>query len=752
VCAEVLRIEAGEIISQRLGEGGGPAVRDEHARATGNHRLPHAAGVDSDHRSAGRLGLDSSDAELLDARHHKRSGLGVQARELVVGDSTQEVSLASVPGLQPPELGPRADHLYRPAGSGRRLDCHLGALVAQEFADKQDIVGGLPHAEPPDVDRRVHDDGVPPPEAPDPLPRELTVGDVLINLERRAAVESPLAAQKQLKDGSRETGRFGERVLPVVPGVSERRMAVANVPRPLRLPHSVCEGAATRDNALETVQVQTPRRGGKQRQGSTEVLLADAKALQRGGRHGPVDKAPVRTRLVVEQGCNWGVGPNVADRGEGALGTPHDQEIVVNEDEVGHGGDAAYVRPGRPRAGSRAAGSVELGARVLRMSHSSRRLTLFVAHASALLTDHEPHGDGLLALNFLRRLAERGHELDVAVQDVAIKGRLPANLRLHRVMGGGDLGPTRRLRYAIRVRRLHRQLVRSHPYDLIHQLNPVDVGLTALLAPGPVPLVLGPYPAPWPAAARPRRGPAWIPFTALRAGLQCLEQRRAQAILVFVPAGAANVRSRRARGRIAVVPPGIDLDVFRPARTGERPERPSVLFLAALERRKGVDILLDAFEVVARSRPDVQLRLAGSGSLEHEIRSRAGREPLAGRVAVLGQVAREEVPTLLRSSTLLCLPSLGEPLGMSALEALASGLPVVATNTGGLADLVPDGGGRKVPAGDAEALARALDELLGLGPEEGAALAARNRAVAESYSWEAAVDRIEEVYASVVRR
>jgi glycosyltransferase involved in cell wall biosynthesis len=386
------------------------------------------------------------------------------------------------------------------------------------------------------------------------------------------------------------------------------------------------------------------------------------------------------------------------------------------------------------------------------VSPASRRWTLFVAHPSALLTDHEPHGDGLLALNFLRRLAERGHDLDVAVQDVAVRGGLPANLRLHRIMGGGELGPSRRLRYAIRVRRLYRRLVRDRPYDLIHQLNPVDVGLTALLATRSVPLVLGPYPAPWPASARGRRGPAWIPFTALRAGLQWLEQRRAGAILVFVPAGAANVRSRRARGRIAVVPPGIDLDVFRPTRAGEMADPRSVLFLAALERRKGVDTLLDAFEMVARSRPDVQLRLAGSGSLEGEIRSRLGREPLAGRVAMLGQVAREEVPALLRSSTLLCLPSLGEPLGMSALEALASGLPVVATNAGGLADLVPGDGGRKVPPGDAAALGRALDELLALAPEELAALGARNRAVAESYSWDAAVDRMEEVYAGVVGR
>jgi glycosyltransferase involved in cell wall biosynthesis len=384
------------------------------------------------------------------------------------------------------------------------------------------------------------------------------------------------------------------------------------------------------------------------------------------------------------------------------------------------------------------------------VSPPPRRFRLFIAHASALLTDHEAHGDGLVALNFLRALAERGHELDVAAQEVAIRGDIPPNLRLHRIMGGGDLGPGRRLRYAIRLRRLYRRLAGERPYDLIHQYNPVDVGLTAFLPSGPAPILLGPHPAPWPDTTQPRRSLAWAPYTAVRGALQWREQRRAAAVLVFVPAGAANVRSSRARKRILVVPPGIDLELFRPARPGEQPEQPSVLFLGGLERRKGVDTLLDAFEAVARSRPEVELRLAGSGSLEHEIRARAARQPLAGRVALLGRVSREEVPALLRSSTLLAQPSLGEPFGMSALEALASGLPVVATDAGGLAELVPDEGNRKVPPADAASLARALEELLALGPEERAALGARNRALAETYSWKAAVDRMEEVYADVI--
>jgi L-malate glycosyltransferase len=384
------------------------------------------------------------------------------------------------------------------------------------------------------------------------------------------------------------------------------------------------------------------------------------------------------------------------------------------------------------------------------VSPPPRRLRLFVAHASALLTDHRPHGDGLVALNFLRRLAERGHELDVAVQEVAVRRPLPANLRLHPIMAGGELGTARRLGYAIRVGRLYRRLARDRPYDLIHQFNPVDVGLTALLPSGPAPIVLGPHPAPWSSDVQPRRSLAWAPYTAVRGALQWREQRRAAAILVFVPAGAANVRSSRARGRIVVVPPGIDLERFHPAGPGETPDPPSVLFLAGLERRKGVDTLLDAFEEVVLTRPQVELRLAGAGSLEAEVRARAAREPLAGRVEVLGRVGREDVPALLRSSTLLAAPSLGEPFGLNALEALASGLPVVATNAGGLADLVPDTGNRLVPPGDAGALARALDELLGLTAQERTDLGARNRAVAETYSWEAAVDRLEAVYRDVV--
>jgi len=381
------------------------------------------------------------------------------------------------------------------------------------------------------------------------------------------------------------------------------------------------------------------------------------------------------------------------------------------------------------------------------------RLSVFVAHPSALLTDHRPYGDGLIALNYLRRLAERGHEIDVAAQEVRIRDPLPANLRIHRLAATGQMGSLRRLVYAVRVRRLHARLCRERSFDLIHQLNPVEVGLTLLL-PHDGPVVLGPYPLAWP------RSPgstfdaaAALPRELLRRGLQWLQQRRATLIMLFVSSARRNIRvRRRARlrrplPRLAIVPPGLDLERFGPAEPPAPPSSPrSVIFLANLERRKGILVLLDAFARVAAQVPDVELVVAGDGSLRDEVAELARSPALAGRVRLDGRVDPRDVPAVLRDASVFCLPSFGEPFGMSALEAMACGLPVVSTNTGGLDELVPAECGLKVPPGDPGALAEALVRILRLPPAELAVMSVAARRTAEAYSWEHALERLEQAY------
>ncbi len=170
--------------------------------------------------------------------------------------------------------------------------------------------------------------------------------------------------------------------------------------------------------------------------------------------------------------------------------------------------------------------------------------------------------------------------------------------------------------------------------------------------------------------------------------------------------------------RLSIVPCGVDLRRFSP--DGPRFERRRDLFrivsLGRLVPRKGVD---DAIAALARV-PDAELVIAGGAAPEREdaggderrLRELAERCGVADRVDFHGPVERDDVPALLRSAdTVVCTPWY-EPFGMVALEAMACGVPVVASSVGGLVDTIIDGyTGLHVPARDPRRLAYALLEL-----------------------------------------
>src|SRR5581483_3310326 len=142
------------------------------------------------------------------------------------------------------------------------------------------------------------------------------------------------------------------------------------------------------------------------------------------------------------------------------------------------------------------------------------------------------------------------------------------------------------------------------------------------------------------------------------------------------------------------------------------PEQPSVLFLANLEYWKGIFTLLDAFDRIAVALPDCRLEVWGDGKEVDAVRQRVEQSPFRDRIDLKGRAPRERVGEIMRSHSVYCMPSYGEPFGMTILEAMASGLPVVTTNVGGPAFLVREEGGRVVPMRDAAGLATALQEIL----------------------------------------
>lgn len=357
-----------------------------------------------------------------------------------------------------------------------------------------------------------------------------------------------------------------------------------------------------------------------------------------------------------------------------------------------------------------------------------------------MLTDHLPHGDGLVAHGFIEEVAGRGHELHVAAGGLDLRRDLPQNVHLHRLGGS-------RPRYMWRIRSLYRQLVRSGPFDLIHQLNPVEVGVSLALAGQRVPLVLGPYVPDW---ARSGVGAdATVSAAALQAKrvVRGAQQRRATTVLLSTAAAASKLR--RARGLLVhELPPGIDDRAWHatpPEGAGQ-----DVLFLANLEVRKGIHVLLDAFSELSPELPGARLVVAGEGPESQAVRRRLRETPALGRVELLGRVDRTRVMATMQACDLYCLPSYGEPYGMTALEAMACARPVVATAAGGLQHMVPDDGGRKVPPGDPAALAGALREVLA-DPALRRSMGARNRAeVEQRFAWSRVGDRLEQIYAEAI--
>ena len=177
-------------------------------------------------------------------------------------------------------------------------------------------------------------------------------------------------------------------------------------------------------------------------------------------------------------------------------------------------------------------------------SRLSRPLTVFIAHPSELLTDHLPHGDGLVSFGFVRRLAERGHHVHVAAQRVDIRSPLPPTLHLHVLMPASDKAVLDRLAFMVRMRLLFQRLSRDIDFDLVHQMNPVFTGLSLSLLGVRPPLVLGTFVPRWHSAADgPARRGAWLTAGKQWAldALARLQQSRAAGLLICAPEAISRI-------------------------------------------------------------------------------------------------------------------------------------------------------------------------------------------------------------------
>ena len=164
------------------------------------------------------------------------------------------------------------------------------------------------------------------------------------------------------------------------------------------------------------------------------------------------------------------------------------------------------------------------------------------------------------------------------------------------------------------------------------------------------------------------------------------------------------------RGHMSFIVNGVDARRFQPGELPFSRREPIILCVARLVEDKDHACLLDAFAVVIGHMPEARLRLVGEGPLEAKLRARMARAPLAGRVEMLP--ATTDVAACCRSAGVFALSSRREGTPNVLLEAMAGGLPVVATRVGGIPFLLREENGLMVPAGDAGGLAEGLLRVL----------------------------------------
>jgi glycosyltransferase involved in cell wall biosynthesis len=402
----------------------------------------------------------------------------------------------------------------------------------------------------------------------------------------------------------------------------------------------------------------------------------------------------------------------------------------------------------------------------LSASPASRTGRLRIAHLTATFPPY-PGGAGNTCYRFARGQAERGHAVEVFTAPAAGEPPDPGQAVVHRIepllaIGNAPLIPS---------------LARIDGFDLLHVHYPFIFGseLTlfgrlrrkhrrqALLVHYKNRLI--------------GRGPRGALFEGYEHTVAPLLVRAADRVCVLSPDHAGSVpylrrTGERHPGKLVEMPNGVDTELFAPAgdkaglrrSLGIQDKAAVAAFVATLDRAhhfKRLDLAIEAIAQVAGEGgvaagdgpPPVHLIVAGGGELLDRYRDQARAAGVGDRVHFLGPVPHAELPGVLRGTDLLLLTTEPpESFGIVLIEAMACGLPTIATEYPGVRAVIDDGEtGLLVKPGDPEAVAAAIRGLIEAGAGGRAQMGAAGRQKAERlWSWPRLLDRMEGAYAEAI--
>jgi len=206
--------------------------------------------------------------------------------------------------------------------------------------------------------------------------------------------------------------------------------------------------------------------------------------------------------------------------------------------------------------------------------------------------------------------------------------------------------------------------------------------------------------------------------------------------------------------KITVIPNGISTEKFQLEESlGELrsnyalPQEKIILFVGRLVHEKGAHVLLEAFPGILRSVPQAKLVVVGKGGEQEALEAKARQSGIREKVCFTGYLPEQDLLRLYKCADVAVFPSLYEPFGIVALEAMASGIPVVLSDTGGLREIVVDGvDGFKAFPGDSWSLGEKIINLL-WDSEAAANLASQAYGKAKNiYDWQKIAQKTKSVY------
>lgn len=225
--------------------------------------------------------------------------------------------------------------------------------------------------------------------------------------------------------------------------------------------------------------------------------------------------------------------------------------------------------------------------------------------------------------------------------------------------------------------------------------------------------------------------------------------------LIAVSEAAREFACRMFPGDYRIIPNGVDLNRFGQTRPSEQddPHRPlTILFVGRLDKRKGFPTLLEAFLKLKPAYPQARLQVVGPfNSKESEYYQKIAQTRQVTDIDFVGYVSPEKLPAFYQQADIFCAPSIGfESFGIVLLEAMAAGLPIVASNIAGYRTVLTEGReGWLTPPGDPEAIVHALGRLLDQ-PRLRQTMGQQGRVTASRYDWEHLADEILEVYRETI--